>query len=116
MSKFKRLVIYTTAVVISIVLLTAISGVQGKLDGLIQKHELRYTGQIKNAPPVVAFTTMALGSFRGLLADLLWLRAASLQDQGNYFEMVQLASWITKLQPRFSGATAYLAWNMAYNI
>lgn len=116
MSKFRRLAIYTAAVVISIVLLTAISGVQIKLDGLIKKHELRYTGQIKNAPPIVAFTTMALGSFRGLLADLLWLRAASLQDQGNYFEMVQLASWITKLQPRFSGATAYLAWNMAYNI
>ena len=30
--------------------------------------------------------------------------------------MVQLARWITDLQPTFSGATAYLAWNMAYNI
>ncbi len=114
--KFKKFVLYCSAVAASILLLVAISGVQGKLDGLIEKHELRYTGQIRNAPPLVAFTTMAMGSFRGLLADLLWLRAASLQDQGNYFEMVQLASWITKLQPRFSGATAYLAWNMAYNI
>jgi hypothetical protein len=114
--RFKKFITYCSAVAVSILLLFAISGVQGKLDGLIEKHELRYTGQIKNAPPLVAFTTMAMGSFRGLLADLLWLRAASLQDQGNYFEMVQLASWITKLQPRFSGATAYLAWNMAYNI
>lgn len=64
----------------------------------------------------MTFTTVALGSFRGLVADLLWLRAGSLQEKGSYFEMVQLARWITDLQPTFSGATAYLAWNMAYNI
>jgi len=39
-----------------------------------------------------------------------------MKEDGNYFEMVQLASWIVKLQPRFTGATAYLAWNMAYNV
>ena len=30
--------------------------------------------------------------------------------------MVQLASWISKLQPGFTGTTTFLAWNMAYNI
>jgi hypothetical protein len=103
-------------VVVSLLLLIGISFTQRQLDNSIAKNNLHFTGQINNAPPIVAFTTVALGSFRGLLADLLWLRAASLQESGNYFEMVQLASWITKLQPRFSGATAYLAWNMAYNI
>lgn len=102
--------------VVSVILLGAISFSSGKLDQLVQTHHLRATGQIQNAPPIVTFTTVALGSFRGLLADLLWLRTISLQDEGNYFEMVQLASWITKLQPNFTGATAYLAWNMAYNI
>ncbi len=71
---------------------------------------------IEEAPPLVAFTTVALGGFQGLIADLLWLRVSRLQDQGHYFEIVQLADWITKLEPRFTEVWAYHAWNMAYNI
>jgi hypothetical protein len=68
------------------------------------------------APPVLAFTTVALGGFRGLIANLLWLRAVDLQDQGKFFEKVQLADWITKLQPHFVSVWAFQAWDMAYNI
>ncbi len=116
MINFGKIGKYLLALVVSAVLIFGISATQRKLDSMIRQHDLFFTGQINNAPPLVTFTTMALGSFRGLIADLLWLRAASLQQDKNYFEMVQLASWITKLQPRFAGATAYLAWNMAYNI
>ncbi|MBU8901398.1 MAG: hypothetical protein KOO69_01525, partial [Victivallales bacterium] len=116
MINFKKLAIFTATFLVSIILLIGIHYTQKKLDESIKVNHLRFTGQIKNAPPLVAFTTIALGSFRGLLADFLWLRAASLQDKGNYFEMVQLADWIQKLQPRFAGAASYLAWNMAYNI
>jgi len=35
------------------------------------------------APPLVVFTTVALGGFRGLIADLLWLRVSILQDEGS---------------------------------
>ncbi len=69
-----------------------------------------------NAPPLVTFTTVALGGFRGIVADLLWLRASRLQQDGQYFELVQIADWITKLEPRFTGVWAYHAWNLAYNI
>ncbi|QSH40184.1 hypothetical protein P0136_01010 [Lentisphaerota bacterium ZTH] len=116
MSRFKNSITFFWLLLISAVVLLVVGLVQNKLDDSIKENHLRFTGQIKNAPPLVAFTTVAMGSFRGILADLLWLRAHRLQDKGNYFEMVQLANWITKLQPRFSGATAYLAWNMAYNI
>lgn len=112
----KKLLKYTIATAITLVILFSIAFTQKKMDSQIKDHELFFTGQIDNAPPMVVFTTMALGSFRGLVADLLWLRAASLQESKNYYEMAQLASWITKLQPRFATATAYLAWNMAYNI
>lgn len=70
----------------------------------------------ENAPPVLAFTTVVLGGFRGLIANALWIRATDLQEEGKYFEMVQLADWITKLQPYFSTVWEHLAWNMAYNI
>jgi len=70
----------------------------------------------KTAPPVLVFTTVALGGFRGLIANALWIRAVDLQDEGKYFEKVQLADWITKLQPHFVTVWYYQAWDMAYNI
>jgi len=71
---------------------------------------------LDQAPPWVTFTTVALGGFRGLLVDLLWMRASELQDRGNYYELVQLAEWITRLQPRFASIWAFHAWNLAYNV
>ena len=71
---------------------------------------------LENAPPVLAFTTVALGGFRGLIANALWIRMSDLQEADKYFEMVQLADWITTLQPHFSTVWIHQAWNMAYNI
>ncbi len=79
-------------------------------------HGLAQADPLVNAPPLVAFTTVAFGGFRGIMADLLWLRSARLQEEGRYFELVQLADWITKLEPRFTSVWAYHAWNLAYNI
>src|SRR6266436_7904704 len=77
---------------------------------------MRVTDLGTNAPPVLAFTTVALGGFRGLIANALWIRANDLQDEGKYFEMVQLADWITKLEPSFTQVWLVQSWNMAYNI
>ncbi len=68
------------------------------------------------APPGVRFVSVALGGFRGLMADVLWVRASSLQDAGKFFEVAQLSDWITRLEPRYPEVWAYHAWNMAYNI
>ncbi|MFM1943585.1 MAG: hypothetical protein RI897_2567 [Verrucomicrobiota bacterium] len=70
----------------------------------------------QSAPPALVFTTVALGGFRGLIANALWIRAMELQEQDKYFEKVQLADWITKLQPRFVTVWIVQAWDMAYNI
>src|SRR5271157_4633319 len=71
---------------------------------------------LENAPPVLAFTTVALGGFRGLISNALWMRATDLQDEDKFFEMAQLADWITKLEPNFVQVWLVQAWNMAYNI
>src|SRR5215471_14574056 len=71
---------------------------------------------LDNMPPVLAFTTKALGGFRGLISNALWIRANELQEDGKYFEMVQLSDWITKLEPHLPAVWVHLAWNMAYNI
>lgn len=67
-------------------------------------------------PPSVALTTVFLGGFRGLIADGLWVRSSILQEQGRYFELVQLADWITALEPQFPQVWSFQAWNMAYNV
>ena len=35
---------------------------------------------LQNAPPALAFTTVALGGFRGLISNFLWMRANDLQQ------------------------------------
>ena len=116
MSRFKNFSFWVVTIILSVVVLVLISTTERSMDSIIKDKHLRYTGSVQGANSLVSFTTVALGSFRGILSDLLWLRANSLQDKGDYYEMVQLARWITDLQPEFSGAAAYLAWNMAYNI
>ncbi|GAG95425.1 unnamed protein product, partial [marine sediment metagenome] len=54
--------------------------------------------------------------FRGLVVDVLWMRADKLKEQGQFFDAKQLAEWITTLQPRFASVWDFHAWNMAYNI
>jgi hypothetical protein len=71
---------------------------------------------IKIAPPSLAFATVAMGAFRGLVVDILWIRADQLKEQGQFFDAKQLAEWITVLQPRFAKVWEFQAWNMAYNI
>src|SRR5436189_3735438 len=101
---------------LAIVLLGAVSRVQQSLNRDREELGLTRVAPLENAPPVLAFTTVALGGFRGLIANALWIRANDLQEEDKYFEMVQLADWITTLQPHFTTVWVHQAWNMAYNI
>jgi len=77
---------------------------------------LTHTAVLENAPPMLAFTTVALGGFRGLISNFLWMRASDLQQDDKFFEASQLATWITSLEPHFSQVWVFQGWNMAYNI
>ncbi len=72
--------------------------------------------QLDKAPPSLVFASVAMGAFRGLVVDVLWMRADKLKEEGQFFDARQLAEWITVLQPRFSTVWEFQAWNMAYNI
>ena len=97
-------------------LLFGISRVQRSLNGDRERLGLTRVQPLDNAPPVLAFTTLALGGFRGLISNVLWIRANDLQEQDKFFEMAQLADWITKLEPHYVHVWLNQAWNMAYNI
>ena len=102
--------------IILAVALVASGFVQSRLNVSRESLGLTRTAVISNAPPILAFTTVALGGFRGLIANALWIRTTELQEEGKYFEAVQLADWITKLQPHMTQVWVNQAWNMAYNI
>lgn len=98
------------------VLLAGVSQVQRSLNRDRAQLGLTRVEPLENAPPVLAFTTVALGGFRGLISNMLWIRATELQDEDKFFEMQQLADWITKLEPHYVQVWLVQAWNMAYNI
>ncbi|HRR35016.1 MAG TPA: hypothetical protein P5026_13010 [Kiritimatiellia bacterium] len=75
-----------------------------------------YTGAASEVPPAITFVMAGLGGFRGVVAEVLWFRANRLQDAGRYLELVQLADWLTMLDPHASEAWVYNAWNLAYNV
>jgi len=89
---------------------------QRRLNTLRREHGLTRLEPLQNAPPILTLTTVVLGGFRGLIANALWIRALELQDEDKFFEMVQLADWITKLQPHIATVWVVQAWNMSYNI
>jgi hypothetical protein len=101
---------------LAVLLLLGVSRVQNALNHDRATLGLTRVEPLENAPPVLAFTTVALGGFRGLISNALWIRANDLQDEDKFFEMAQLADWITKLEPHFVQVWLVQAWNMAYNI
>jgi hypothetical protein len=71
---------------------------------------------LKKLPPELVFSTVLLGGFRSILLDFLWMRARSLQEEGKYFELVQLSDWICFLEPDIPEIWVFNAWNLSYNI
>ena len=81
-----------------------------------EQHGLRYTNvSVEGAPPFVALGT-AIGAFRGLIVDYLWIKINLMKEQGLYYEVMADADLITKLQPRFAPVWSFHGHNMAYNI
>jgi hypothetical protein len=111
-SKLKK----SLLIALAALLLVGVSQIQRAMNRDREKLGITRIEPLENAPPVLAFTTVALGGFRGLISNALWIRANDLQEDDKFFEMAQLADWITKLEPHFVQVWLVQAWNMAYNI
>ena len=46
---------YFALICVTLVLLFGVNRMERRLDGAVAEHNLRFTGQIKNAPPLVTF-------------------------------------------------------------
>jgi hypothetical protein len=71
---------------------------------------------LENTPPEYVFYIQAFGAFRGLIADIAFLRADQLKEEGRFYDAMQVHEWLCALQPQFPSVWEYAAWNMAWNI
>ena len=114
--KFRDKLIIFICLLLCIAMLVAAGSQLDYINTTRKDMNLVINEPLENAPPSLAFASVAMGAFRGLVVDILWLRADRLKDQGQFFDAKQLAEWITVLQPRFAAVWQFQAWNMAYNI
>ena len=71
---------------------------------------------VKGIGPGMVLATTALGAFRGIIVDVVWIRMENLKQEGKFFELVQLADLACKLAPRFPAVWDLNAWNLAWNV
>jgi hypothetical protein len=106
--------------ILLLLLAAALLAVSGRVQNAMNRDRVQLgltIGEpLQGAPPLLAFTTVALGGFRGLISNYLWMRANDLQLDDKFFEAAQLADWITDLEPHFAQVWNFQGWNMAYNI
>ncbi len=57
-----------------------------------------------------------LGGFRGIVADILWLRAEEHKRDHDWDRLKSTVDLITKLQPHFLSIWTFQGWNLAYNV
>lgn len=109
-------VIQVIAGVLALGLLLGSGAVSTSIAESSGRHRLVYADTASdNDSPEVA-VGIAMGAFRGIFVNMLWIRANRLQEEGKYYEAIELAETITRLQPRFPRVWVFHAWNLAYNI
>jgi hypothetical protein len=57
-----------------------------------------------------------LGGFRGIVANLLWIRAEEKKKEQDWDTLKTTVELITKLQPHFLSVWRFQGWNLAYNV
>ncbi len=109
-------IVQLVAAFVMLLCLTASGALSMELNASVGRHQLAYTERAEDGDPPEVAIGIAMGAFRGLFVNMLWIRANTLKEAGRYYEAIELSSAITKLQPRFPAVWAFHAWNMAYNI
>jgi len=100
-------------VLVALIALVAAGTLQRRNEHRRIESKLTWSDPDKNA---LEAGFLALGGFRGLVADALWIRAIRQQDSGQYYDLRLLGDIILKLQPTFSQVHGFLGYNLAYNL
>lgn len=109
-------VIQLVALGLMLVFLSASTLLTGQVAASMGRNRLVYADSAESTDNKLEALGIAMGAFRGVFVNYLWIRANALKEDGKYYEAVDLAKTITRLQPRFPKVWAFHAWNLAYNI
>lgn len=109
-------IIQLGALLVALICLGLSGGVSLALTNSSGRNQLSYADTAEAGDPPEVALGIAMGAFRGVFVNILWYRANEMKEQGYYYEAMELARAITKLQPRFPQVWVFHAWNMAYNI
>ena len=61
-------------------------------------------------------TNFAIGGFKGIAVDIMWIQIDELWHSGRWFDVVPVLRAITWMQPHFLEAWEFGAWHLAYNL
>jgi hypothetical protein len=109
-------VIQLASILVAVISLGLAGAVSLAVTNSAGRHQLTYADTAEEGDPPEVALGIAMGAFRGVFVNFLWYRANEMKEQGYYYEAMELARAITKLQPRFPQVWVFHAWNMAYNI
>ncbi len=80
-----------------IFVLSGLFFLQYKFDYLRRGPDSNYT----NLDPLEVVPNVLLGSFRGVLVGLLWIRGVARHEEKKFYELLAINNMIAKLQPHF---------------
>lgn len=66
--------------------------------------------------PAEILNGIVVGGFRGLAADLLWIRLDEYSHSGQWYKLLPLFKIVTFLQPKFITAWSVGGWHMSFNM
>ena len=112
----KDTLVQLIAAAVLILALGASAALSTSISAEAGRAQLGYADRAEDSDPPEVALGIALGAFRGLFVNMLWMRANNLKEEGKFYESIELARTITRLQPHFPRVWAFQAWNMAYNI
>jgi hypothetical protein len=78
-------------------------------------EELEVPG-LEELGPLQFVGTVLLGGFRGVLVDVLWVKAMDYHRQEQFFDLYYTTTLILKVQPHIPHVWVFNAWNLAYNV
>jgi len=103
-----------TALVLALICLGLTIPVQARIDSI--RRSMAEEHEMPRQLPLAAATSAAMGGFRGIAVDILWIQADSMINKKQFYQLAAYYELISVLQPNFPAVFQFNAWNLAFNI